>query len=286
MANLTPTPANDTGAAAKSSGTKRRRLRRWLNRITWVFIILAPVVFITAAIGYKIGAFDLGFAFGTLNNKVGPLVLMLCGALGLASLLGVFIVKPRKGVLPGVLGIAIAVFAMGKLLSTKKMVYEKLPFIHDVSTDTQDPPVFGKVVLAERAAIENVNTADYIGKKAPVYKDEKPVGEDLVSALQSKAYPEVGTLILSETKDVVFGEALATAKAMGWDIKEEALAEGRIDATDTTFWYGFEDDITIRLREGNGGGTIVDVRSLSRIGGSDIGKNAARVSAFLEHLAR
>lgn len=288
MADVTPIkkPANDTGKLPKVKGEKRRAIRRWVNRLTWVFIILAPLVFLAAAIGYKLGVFDLSFALGTLNTKLGPLVLMLCGAMGLASLIGAFIVQPRKGVLPGVLGVLIAVFAMGKLLSTKKAVYEKLPFIHDVTTDTQDPPVFGEIILAERAAVEGVNTAEYIGKKAPVFVDEKPAGEELVSALQSKAFPEIGPLILSDKKDVVFGEALATAKSMGWSLKEEDLAAGRIDATDTTFWYGFDDDITIRLRDGKGGGTIVDVRSLSRIGGSDMGKNAARIREFLETLGR
>ena len=280
------TPANDIDVLPKVKGDRRRSLRRWINRLTWMTIILAPLIFIFAAIGYKIGAIDLSFAFQTLNQKLGPIALGLCGATGLASLLGAFIVKPRKGLLPGVLGILISVFAMGKLLSTKKTIYEKLPFIHDVTTDTQDPPVFGKIVLAERAAVKGVNTADYIGKKAPIFKNEKPAGEELVSALQSKAFPEIRPLILSEAKQVVFGEVLATAKSMGWTIKEENLAEGRIDATDTTFWYGFDDDITIRLRDGKGGGTIIDVRSLSRIGGSDLGKNAERVSAFLERLAR
>jgi len=131
-----------------------------------------------------------------------------------------------------------------------------------------------------------VNTADYIGKKAPIFTDGKPSGEELVSALQTKAFPEIRPLVLSDTKDVVFGEALATAKSMGWDIKEENLESGLIDATDTTFWYGFEDDVAIRLRDSEGGGTIVDVRSLSRIGGSDLGKNAERVGEFLERLAR
>jgi len=288
MADLTPInkPANDTGSLPKVKGDRRRSLRRWVNRLTWMTVILAPLIFIVAAIGYKIGVIDLSFAFGTLNQKLGPIALGLCGATGLASVLGAFIVKPRKGLLPGILGILITVVAMGKLLSMKKTVYEKLPFIHDVTTDTQDPPVFGEIVLAERAAVEGVNAVDYIGKKAPVFKNEKPVGEELVSALQSKAFPEIGPLILSDKKDVVFGEALATAKSMGWAIKEENLAEGRIDATDTTFWYGFDDDITIRLRDGKGGGTIVDVRSLSRVGGSDLGKNAERVSAFLQRLAR
>ena len=176
--------------------------------------------------------------------------------------------------------------AFVKLGATKKAVYEDLPFIHDVTTDTQDPPFFGEVVTAERSAVEGVNTDEYIGKKAPVFKDEKPAGEELVSALQTQAFPEIRPLVLNESKDVVFGEALATAKSMGWKIKEENLAEGRIDATDTTFWYGFDDDVTIRLRDSEGGGTIVDVRSLSRIGGSDLGKNAERVGAFLERLAK
>jgi len=291
MADLTPKnipvsePANDIAILPKASGEKRRALRRWVNRLTWVFIILAPLIFAIAAIGHKLGVFDLGFAFGTLNTKIGPLMLIVCGVMGLASLLGAFIVRPRKGLVPAILGIAIMVFAFGKLSTTKKAVYEKLPFIHDVTTDTQDPPVFGEVVMAERAKVEGVNTADYVGKMAPVFKDEKPAGEKLVSALQTKAFPEIRPLVLSETKDVVFGEAMATAKSMGWKIKEEDLAAGRIDATDTTFWYGFDDDITIRLRDGKGGGTIVDVRSLSRVGGSDLGKNADRIGEFLERLA-
>jgi len=180
----------------------------------------------------------------------------------------------------------IALFAVGKLGATKKAVYVELPFIHDVTTDTQDPPVFGAVIKTERAAVQGVNTDEYIGKTAPVFKNEKPAGEELVSVLQTKAFPEIRPLVLSDPKDVVFGEALATAKSMGWKIKEENLANGRIDATDTTFWYGFDDDVTIRLRDGNGGGTIVDVRSLSRIGGSDLGKNAERVGEFLERLAK
>ncbi len=289
MADLTPNnePADDIAIKPKVSGEKRRKLRRWVNRLTWAFIILAPLVFAVAAIGYKLGAFDLGFAFGTLNQKIGPLMLILCGVMGVLSLIGAFIVTPRKGLVPGILGILIMLIAFGKLMSTKKTVYEKLPFIHDVTTDTQDPPVFGDVIMAERAKVERVNTADYAGKTAPIFKDGKPSGETkLVSALQTKAFPEIRPLVLTETKDVVFGEALATAKSMGWKIKEEDLAAGRIDATDTTFWYGFDDDITIRLRDGKGGGTIVDVRSLSRIGGSDMGKNADRVGEFLERLAQ
>lgn len=288
MADLTPVndPTDNLALKPKPSGEKRRNIRRWVNRITWAFIILAPLTFAAAAIGHKLGIFDLSFSFGTLNRKIGPLMLIICGVLGLISVIGAFIVSPRKGLVPGILGIVIATGAFVKLKGTEKAVYVDLPFIHDVTTDTQDPPTFGTVIKKERAAVPGVNTDDYIGKKAPVFENKEKTGEKLVSALQTKAFPEIRPLVLNDPKDVVFGEALATAKSMGWNIKEENLAEGRIDATDTTFWYGFDDDVTIRLRDGNGGGTIVDVRSLSRIGGSDLGKNADRVGEFLERLAK
>jgi uncharacterized protein (DUF1499 family) len=288
MADLSPQNAStdDIAIKPKPSGEKRRKVRRWINRVTWVFIIVAPLIFAVAAIGYKLDLFDLGFSLRTLNQKIGPFMLMICGVLGLASFIAAFIVTPRKGLVPGILGIVIATGTFVKLMGTDKAVYVDLPFIHDVTTDTQNPPTFGAVITKERAAVPGVNTTDYIGKKAPVFENKEITGEKLVSALQTKAFPEIRPLVLNDPKDVVFGEALATAKSLGWKIKEENLAEGRIDATDTTFWYGFKDDITIRLRDGNGGGTIVDVRSLSRIGGSDIGKNAERVGEFLERLAK
>ena len=250
-------------------------------------MILGPLTFVIAALGYKLGIFGIGVSFGVLNTKLGPILLVLCGLFGLASLGLAFIVKPRKGLMIGILGVLVPLMAFVKLGATQKAVYEKYPYIHDVTTDTQDPPVFGSVVLAEREATKRVNTTDYVGKKAPTFNANKePTGEALVSALQSKSFPSIRPLILDGSHEAVFNQAVETAKSMGWKIKEEDLEAGRIDATDTTFWYGFKDDVTIRLREANGGGIIVDVRSLSRVGGSDIGKNAARVGAFLDTMSK
>lgn len=289
MADQPPIPANDYSDAIavppKEKGVKRRNLRRWINRLAWVFLILSPLVFVIAAIGYKIGLFGLGFSFDILNKKLGPLILVLSLLFGVLSLVLACIVKPRKGLVVAGLAILVPVFGLGKLKSTEKTVYTKLPFIHDVTTDTQDPPVFGEVVMTERGQVKGVNTVIYSGKKAPVYNASKEkTGEALVSALQTKAYPEIRTLILDDDVTAVFETAKTTAKAMGWTIKEQYAEDGWINATDKTFWYGFEDDISIRLREANGGGTVVDVRSLSRVGGSDLGANAKRVAAFLERL--
>lgn len=291
MADLTP--ANDVSAelgaksaqsAVKETGVKRRKLRKIILKLSLALTILAPLVFILGALGTKLGLWNWQFGLGVLTMKVGPLLLITGLIMGILALLFAVIVKPRQGVLVGVFGLLVPILAFGKLIHTKSTV-EKLPFIHDVSTDTQDPPLFGETILAERAAVKDVNAVDYIGKMAPVTHKDGTKSETLVSALQTKAYPEIRPLVLSGPQEVVFGKALATAKSMGWKIKEEDLATGRIDATHTTFWYGFDDDVTIRLRKSEGGGTIVDVRSLSRIGGSDLGKNAERVSEFLEKLS-
>ena len=71
---------------------------------------------------------------------------------------------------------------------------------------------------------------------------------------------------------------------LNWEIVSSSREEGRIEATDTTAWWGFKDDIVIRIvAEGNG--SKLDIRSMSRVGKSDLGKNAERVRAFLAALA-
>jgi uncharacterized protein (DUF1499 family) len=84
---------------------------------------------------------------------------------------------------------------------------------------------------------------------------------------------------------LAFDRALGAARAMGWRIVDANPGQGRIEATDTTFWFGFQDDVVIRVAPTETG-SRVDVRSLSRAGRSDVGTNAKRVRAFLARLPR
>jgi len=291
MADLTP--ANDTSPelgletakpTVKAPGAKRRKIRSVLLKLSLALTILGPTIFIVAALGAKLGLWGWPFGLLTLSTKVGPMVLILGLVVAVLAMLSAFIIQPRKGIVIALVGLLVPAFGLGKLVKTKSKG-ESLPAIHDITTNTQDPPIFGDVILAERATLKGVNTADYKGKMASVRAKDGTESKTLVAALQTKAYPQIRPIIINETKAVAFGQALATAKSMGWTIKEEDQEAGRIDATDTTFWYGFEDDITIRLRKSEGGGTLVDVRSLSRVGISDLGKNAARIEAFLDSLS-
>jgi uncharacterized protein (DUF1499 family) len=80
-----------------------------------------------------------------------------------------------------------------------------------------------------------------------------------------------------------FHVALATARDMGWAIVAADSSAGRIEATATTTWFGFKDDVVIRI-EPDPKGSRVDIRSESRVGGSDVGTNAARIQAYEKRL--
>lgn len=188
---------------------------------------------------------------GALISAVGAVVARRAGdrrAFGLALL----------GLIAGLLAFAGPLALMAKARS--------VPPIHDISTDTLDPPRFVAVLPLRKGAM---NPPDYAGAS--------------VAAQQTAAYPEIRTLVLDTPPDQAYARALAAAAALGWDIVAAVPAEGRIEATDTTAWFGFKDDVVIRIRP-QGSASRVDVRSKSRVGMSDLGANAERIGRFLDRL--
>jgi uncharacterized protein (DUF1499 family) len=141
------------------------------------------------------------------------------------------------------------------------------PPIHDITTDTQNPPAFVAVLPARRESAQN--PVAYPG--------------DSIARLQWKAYPDIKPIMLALTPDSAFAVALKAARDMGWQVVEANKGEGRIEASDRTFWFGFVDDVVIRVMPASGI-SRVDVRSLSRVGGGDAGTNARRVRAYLAKL--
>ena len=141
-----------------------------------------------------------------------------------------------------------------------------VPPIHDITTDTEQPPQF-VAVLPLRA--DAPNPAEYEGAE--------------MARQQVEAYPDIVTHRLPVPPDAAFTRALDAAREMGWEIVAAEPGEGRIEATDTTFWFGFKDDVVIRVAA-DGSGSKVDVRSVSRVGGSDVGANAKRIGDYLRRL--
>ncbi|HET9451878.1 MAG TPA: DUF1499 domain-containing protein [Aggregicoccus sp.] len=213
---------------------------------------------------YQLGALDFRAGFGVMQYGAWTALagLLLCAAGLVLARLG-----PARGTtghaLVGLL-IAAAAFAAPAVFRARA---KAVPPIHDISTDLEHPPAF-VAVLPLRAGAPN----------PPAH------GGAEVARQQREAYPDLQPLLLPVGRDEAFRRALEAARAEGWEVVAAEPGEGRIEATDTTFWWGFEDDVVVRVRERAPGQSVVDARSVSRVGKSDVGKNAARLRSFLRRL--
>ena len=139
-----------------------------------------------------------------------------------------------------------------------------LPMIHDISTDTTNPPIFAS---AHVLGVERMNTLVY--------------GPEGIADVQREAYPDVRPIEASTSPHETFNRAIDVAQELGWEVVSEDRDNRQIEAVDTSFWFGFKDDIAIRIAPRQTG-SLVDLRSISRVGLSDVGVNASRIIAFTE----
>lgn len=224
--------------------------------------LLGAIVLLIGGPGYRLGLW--GLDYGLLRAMTWALYLgAIAAVLGVALLL---VPTARRGHV-GVLVVAVLIGVATALVPIRvRQTAERVPAIHDISTDTQRPPVF-VAVLPLRA--DAPNPPEYAGES--------------VAARQRESYAELETLVTTASAAALFDAALQTARAQGWDVHAAVPEQGRIEATDTTLWYGFKDDVVIRI-ESDGGNARLDIRSKSRVGGSDLGTNAARIERFLDDL--
>lgn len=208
-----------------------------------------------------------GYRMGWWSLQVGLQTLLRYAAYaGIAgAVLGFIALAARRGVvLPG-LAVLLGIVAAGIPWQWQRTA-ATVPRIHDISTDIATPPQFEALVPVRDAV--NANALDY---SAEVIEQQK------------QGYPDIAPVLLSVPPAQAFDEALALARARGWEIVSADAASGRIEATDTTRWFGFKDDIVIRIAP-QGDGSRVDLRSVSRVGRSDVGTNARRIRELIADL--
>jgi hypothetical protein len=152
-----------------------------------------------------------------------------------------------------------------------------VPAIHDVSTDLADPPAFQ--TLALRADnLDNIPGADDADMRGLTPLQRWAV-------VHQKAYGDIRSVRSNEPVPMVIAKAERLAKARGWEVAVSLPEEGRFEATETSAFFQFKDDVVLRVRPSEtGDGSIVDMRSVSRVGISDLGMNAKRVRSFLADL--
>lgn len=234
---------------------------KYLPRIAFALALAGAVLLLVSGPGARVGLweFPLGFQMMRWATFLG------FGALAV-TLIVLLVPGLRRSAVPwwisSLLLAAVAVYVPWQALESARQV----PPIHDITTDTLDPPVF--TALREVRG-QYPNPTDHPG--------------ETVARQQREAYPDLETLRIEEPFDRVFARALAAAQGMGWEIVAADPEAGIIEATATTLWYGFRDDVVVRVRA-DGDASRVDVRSVSRVGRSDAGTNARRIRSYLQRL--
>lgn len=240
----------------------------------WIFVaqigfslaVLSALTAVGAGFGsrFELWHFRTGFSllqWGALGGATAAVV-------SLVGLIGLWRRNGSRGEIVVALlgfGIGITIFAIPVQWM---MTARRVPPIHDITTDTEHPPAFVAILKVRAGA---PNPAEYGGPE--------------IAAQQKSGYPNLGPIVFPASPDQAFERALAAARSMGWQIVGANREEGRIEGTDTTFWFGFKDDIVIRITPVEQGSRI-DVRSVSRVGRSDVGTNAGRIEKYLKKLQK
>ncbi|MBA53726.1 MAG: hypothetical protein CMK89_04660 [Pseudomonadales bacterium] len=236
-----------------------------MNKLFKLMPVLLPVSIIVAlsfpalALGVRFDIWGFRLALPLLAGAALTAAILL--ALAGVGLLAALRRQQKKTALQGIWIIVVLAVPVAMVFS-HGLKASQLPVLYDISTSWDNPPP-----IAERP--EGAN---------PLQSAETN------RELQRAAYPEVTSLVLSQPREEVLARVEQVAKTFGWGNISVDTETGILTASDTTFWFGFVDDVAVRVTALAEGGTQVDVRSVSRVGKSDLGKNADRIRSFLAAL--
>lgn len=228
-------------------------------RIGLVLSLIGAALLLVGPLGTRVGLWPFIIGFLMLALSV---LLALAGA----SLALVGGVKTGQWLLAStaiIVGLGVVAVPSAFIVSARGK-----PAIHDITTDTDNPPAFVAILPLRAGA---ANPPEYAGAE--------------VAGQQRSAYPDIQPLVVRTSAGETFDRALGAVRDLGWDVVASDRSAGRIEAVDTTFWFGFKDDVVIRVADApSDGGTRVDIRSKSRVGVGDLGTNASRVRELLRRL--
>jgi len=230
-----------------------------LIKIGLIVSILGALAVVLAGYAYQWGWWSIGFGFKIIPWGTGAAVIG-----GLIAGVGFFVHKSKatSQIVMGAAGMIIAVIALANLGYWYNETKQGYPPIHDITTNVENPPKFVAIAPLRKNAS---NPTPYPGEE---------------TAAQQKAfYSDLAPLTLSIDYNEAFDLAVETTKKMPWKIVEINKEEGRIEAFQKLAWFGFIDDVVIRV-DTTTSGSIIDIRSKSRIGRGDLGVNAKRIKNF------
>ena len=232
-----------------------------LAKFVFIVGLIALAALPIGALGHRFGLW--GFTTGTALVFSGIVLATIVLVLGVAALVFVRTRRRPADRTPALIGLAASV-AVSVAMGPQYAKAVSLPTTNDVTTDRNDPPVFQQ--LAANSA-PGANLLDYTEEEARV---------------QAAGYADLTGIRTTGSVGENLVKAVALARSLGWEVVSENAPGGIVEMTATTFWFGFQDDVAIRVRPAGGDETVVDLRSASRVGLHDLGANADRIRAFLE----
>jgi uncharacterized protein (DUF1499 family) len=227
--------------------------------------VVLLIILVTGPLGYK-------FLDVSLQTSLVSLLVSLSGG-ALVFLVGlVYLVIAMQSDLGRNRNLVIVSMILGLLpvgiMGPQMAVAVDVPPIHDITTDTANPPQFVAIIPLR----ENVpNGYEYGANEA--WPAEK------LGVATMEAYPSLKPIESDLSVADAVDRAESTLLAMGLEVVAVDRDAGVVEATATTFWFGFKDDMVVRV-VGDGEGSRIDLRSMSRVGQSDVGANAARITDF------
>jgi uncharacterized protein (DUF1499 family) len=259
---------------------------KWAVRIVSIIAVGCALAIIVAGPGTRFGLWDYGTGLKLIRDVSAPKDIFgvslppLFTAAGLALILGIAaaVMKDFRAAALGVLA-ALAAGGAGVVPIKMKAAFEGNPFIHEITTDFENPPA-----IIAAADLPRKNPAEYRGMD-PVPNDPNGL---VVADAQRLAFPDIAPILAETDLQTATAAAKKVIREMGMEILADGPADDqtgggwRIEAVATSMWFGFKDDFIVRLTPMDDGRTKVDLRSKSRVGGSDLGANAARVRDFMK----
>jgi uncharacterized protein (DUF1499 family) len=262
-----PAPPTAVAAAPKSSN--------WSGKTVFALGLGSILLALLAGLGSGWGMWDFRLGFQLLTAAFAMAILSLLLGFGLgwwAKRKGRPAAKPLRW-----LGMALG-SALAAWLLSFVYVARSVPAIHDISTDLADPPQFRML------AVRPDNLDRIPGEDDATMRGMNP--QQRWAALHQRAYGDIRSVRIAMPVAEAVAKAERLAKVRGWEIIVADPVEGRMEATDTTRFFRFKDDVVIRVRPTEDTtGSIVDMRSISRVGMSDLGVNAKRIRSFLADMA-
>jgi len=248
--------------ASSGPPSAERPLARRIALAGLILAVACATLAVISGLGYRLGLWEFRTGFDILK-----IAFYAAFAAAIVSLVGLIMSGGRRPSvlfmgLVGVLLAAVTAYMPWTYYTTVKSV----PRIHDITTDPTHPPAF---VAVGKLRKQTDHSIEYEGSE--------------IFSEQREAYPDIQPLMVKAPKDKVFEASRQALASMGLDIVDANPGEGRIEAVDTTLLYGFKDDVAVRVQE-TADGTRVDIRSMSRVGKSDLGVNAKRIRTFMARL--